>query len=310
MSLTVSAPGTGRELNPRFESPLPAGHLFLYNGMLCSHKGTEVYRGIPHRPGYRLTTEARIPFPSTVTNVIPAQNGIYVTADKTYWLAGQDLADVQMIQDVLPYGAVAGTAFSLPDKALVGWFSPKGFVLADINGQAASVTAESVDVVAPTSGCATVLEEGGYRRVLSCGYCMNLENKGVTRYDAGYDFNSLSGGFGLRADGLRRLTGGTGKVAAFVALGKKDFGEERLKPMPAAYLGVSSTMPMQVQVVTPQHDYTYTARTYSDEVKIHRVDSGRGLRSNWFDITVHNTDGATFTLASVSFAPIDSARRI
>ena len=242
--------------------------------------------------------------------VIPAQNGIYVTADKTYWLAGQDLADVQMIQDVLPYGAVTGTGFSVPNKPVVGWFGERGFVLADINGQVTEASAENVNVTVPVSGSSTVLEEGGYRRVLSCGYCMNLENLGVTRYDANYNFNSFSRGHGLHTDGLRKLTGGSGKVPAFIDLGEDNFGTENIKRIPALYLGASSSEVLNVQLVTPRHDYTYRARSCSDELKIHRVDPGRGLRSNWFNITVSNTDGSNFTLASVSFAPIDSARRI
>lgn len=310
LSVSVATPGTGREANPRFEEPLPAGKLFLYNGMLCSYKGSEVYRGIPFRPGYCLSTETRIPFPSEVTNVIPAQNGIYLTADKTYWFAGQDLADVQMIQDVLPYGGVAGTSFALPDKATVGWVGERGFVLADVNGQVTEASADAVDASLPASSCATVLTDGGYRRVLSCGYCMNLENSAVTRYDANYlAFNSMSHGYGLHSDGLRKLVG-TGKVAATINLGQTNFGAEERKRMPAAYLGATSELPMNLRITTPQHDFTYAARSSGDDLRIHRVDPGKGLIANWFGLSISNSDGVNFELASVSFAPVASQRRI
>ena len=310
LSVSVSAPGTGREANPRFERPLPAGKLFLYNGMLCSHKGDEVYRGIPFRPGYCLSTETRIPFPSEVTNVIPAQNGIYITADQTYWLAGQDLADVQLIRDVLPYGAVPGTVFKVPNKPVVGWFGANGFILADDNGQVTEASADAVDVSLPAIGCATVLEDGGCRRVLSCGYCMNLENRAVTRYDAGYlCFNSLSRGYGMHSDGLRKLVG-MGKVASVINLGQTNFGTEERKRMPAAYLGVTSELPMNLRIATPQHDFTYAARSSGDDLRIHRVDPGKGLIANWFGLSISNSDGVDFELASVSFAPVASQRRI
>lgn len=310
LTVAVGAPGTGREANSRFEKPLPAGKLFLYNGMLCSYKGAGVYRGIPFRHGYCLSTECRIPFPSTVSNVIPAQNGIYVTADKTYWLAGQDLADVQMIQEPLPYGAVPGTAFYLRDNATFGWVGARGFVIADTNGQAAEVSAAAVDMALPDTGCTTILTDGGYRRVLSCGYCMNLETKAVTRYDANYAlFNSLSNGYGLHTDGLRKLIG-TGKVAATVNFGQTNFGAEERKRMPAAYLGVNSETKMQMRITTPQHDFTYPARSSDADLQIQRVDPGKGLASNWFGLSILNSDGAEFELASVSFAPIASQRRI
>lgn len=309
-SITVTTPGTGREINPRFEQPLPAGKLFMFNGMLCSYKGGEVYRGLPFRHGYCRSTEARIPFPATVSNVVPNQNGIYITADQTYWFAGQDLADVQMIQDVLPYGAVPGTAFKVPNKPLVGWFGDKGFVIADANGQVEEACADQVDVTVPETGCATVLSDRGYRRVISCGYCMNLENRAVTRYDANYLlFNSLSKNYGLHSDGLRKLSG-TGQVAATISFGQTNFGVEERKRMPAAYLGCTSESQMKLRITTPEHDYTYDARTSSEDLRIQRVDPGKGLIANWFGLTVSNTDGADFELASVSFAPIASQRRI
>lgn len=56
--------------------------------------------------------------------------------------------------------------------------------------------------------------------------------------------------------------------------------------------------------------YEYTARSYNTDTRIQRVDIGRGLRSSWFGLSIHNTEGSDFTLASVSFAPVASGRRI
>lgn len=303
----------GREANQRYEAPLPAGRPFLFNGVLCSINGANVYEGIPYRPGYYLPAEGRIPFPATVSNVIPAQFGVYVVADQTYWIPGTHLTSSKdVIKDVLPYGGVTDTAFSYGDNDNVryGWFGKYGIVLADTNGAVSAVMYDNVDLTPPASGVSKVFTDRGYLRVVSCGWCLNLENKAATRY-VGYDFTSVSGAYGTKADGIYVLSA-TGKVDSLVNLGKEDFGTENKKVLPAIYLGAQSETPMVVTVTTPgDGSYDYTARSCNgDDLELHRVEPGKGLLATWYDLTITNTDGADFTLASASFAPAASTRRI
>ena len=82
-----------------------------------------VYEGLPFRPGYYLPSEGGVRFPANVSNCVPAQNGIYVVADKTYWIPGTRITTAEgIIQDVLPYGGVYGTEFEAPHKSQYGWF--------------------------------------------------------------------------------------------------------------------------------------------------------------------------------------------
>ena len=307
-TVDIVLPASGREANERFEAPLPAGtQLFEFNGCLCSVNGSDVFEGIPYRHGYYLKTEGRIPFPASVSNAVPAENGVYVVADKTYWFQGAVMTKAEIVKDVLPYGGVPGTAFTTPDdKNMVGWFGRDGIVLADTMGQVKAAMAENVDQVAPVSGTSAVFVDRGCRRVVSCGWCLNLETSAVTQY-SDYAFTSVSGGYGTRADGIYTLAG-TGKVPYLIDLGKEDFGAEEKKTMPAVYLGYASDEPISLRVQTPEHDYTYAARSCSSDLQIHRVDPGRGLSANWFDLSLIGE--YDFTLATVSFAPAASTRRI
>lgn len=300
----------GREANQRYEAPLPAGtRIFLFNGRLCSVRGNELFYGIPARPGYYLPSEGCIPFEEDISIAVGNQMGCYVAADKTYWLQGTDLGNVEVVRDVLPYGAVTGTEFMVPHKPVVGWFGKNGIVLADAQGQAEAITEGALDVTAPASGISVVSESRGYRRVVSCGWCVNLENKAATTY-TDWDFTSASNGYGTKADGIYALES-AGNVDAYVSLGNENFGAENFKHMPAAYLGVSSDAPMMMRVITPDGDeYDYEARNNDSSMRVQRVDVGRGLRENWFGLEIHNTEGSDFTLASVSFTPVASGRRI
>ena len=315
----ISLP-TGREAPVRFDSkgakqieaPLPAGELFSSMGRLCSIVGNSIYVGVPFRPGYYLPIEGVIHFTAPVTVAIENQNGTYLCADKTYWLPGDLLASQERMVKALPYGAVSGTAFQHPDKPVVGWFGENGIVLADPAGQAVALTEEAVQLTAPASGISTVIE-GDYTRVVSCGWCVNLDNKAATTV-SDWDFTSTSRGYGTKVDGLYQLEG-TGEVIWSIGLGKQSFGAEQLKYMPAVYAGMASECPMSLTVdyVDDRGDrqaYSFETRDYGTELQMQRFDTAKGMRSNWFDLTLSNADGSDFTLASISFAAAASTRRI
>lgn len=313
----VVGDAAGREANQRYEEPLPAGtHLFYYNGRLCAVDGKTVYLGSPHRHGYYLPVEGRIDMPEDVTLAAPAQLGVYIAyGSVTQFYSGPDLGAVELVLDVLPYGAVPGTFFRMPNKPsepstpIVGWFGEKGIVLGDTQGQVTEVMADAVDQVPPASGVSFVVQSNGYRRVVSCGWCVNLESGAATQY-VSYPVTSEARGYGLTTGGLYNLSG-TGAVEAHVGLGKQNFGTENLTRLPACYLGVTSDTPMELRVTTPDdEDYRYEARSSAAERRVQRVDPGKGLRANWYDLSLYNTEGSDFTLASVSFAPVASGRKI
>lgn len=293
-----------------YESPMPPGdQLFYHNGRLCSISSNAIYYGTPWRHGYYEPHDGYIPFPADVSIAISAQNGVYVAADKTYWFPG-DLAKLDdKVQDVLPYGAVKGSTFSAPNKSLYGWFGEKGLVLAGTNGEVEAVMSDNITLTPPASGVSFIVEDADSRRVISCGWCVNLDTNAVTRY-SGYDFNSTNGQYALNSDGLCNLLG-DGDVTGTVSLGKHNFGTEALSHMPAVYLGAASALPMELTVgcldKTGAHvSYTYPARK-AGSLALRRVDPGKGLRANWFDLTLN---AVNFTLATVSFATVASNRRI
>jgi hypothetical protein len=309
-TVDVTAHAAGREANQRYEAPLPAGtRLFEFNGRLCSVKGNDLFYSLPYRHGYYLPVEGRIAFPEDVSIAIGNQSGVFVAADKTYFFSGQDLGAVDVVRDLLPYGAVPGTEFIVPNDTTVGWFGEKGIVLAAPDGQAVAVMADSIDLTPPASGFSIVLETRGYRRVVSCGWCLNLETKAATTYSS-WGITSASGDYGTKADGIYALEG-EGKVDAYADLGKVNFGTENLKHLPACYATVASEAPVMLRVTTPDGDeYDYLARDCDPALRVQRIDPGKGLRENYYGLKLMNTEGSDFTLASVSFAPVASGRRI
>lgn len=290
--------------------PMPScDNLFVHMGKLCGASGKRLYYGASYRLGYYAPTDGYIDFEDNIAVAVPNQFGVYVVTEKrTYWLPG-DLKKTESLREPLPYGGVAGSAFAHPYRPLVGWFSAKGFVLGDEQGVVTALSASAVDVTPSGAGCTGVFTSRGYSRAVSSGYCINLDNSAVTTY-ADFAFTSMSGAFGTKADGLYWMTGAQ-KVDARIRLGRTNFGAENLKALPACYIGAASGEPMELVVVTADEDeYVYEARSSSSSVEIHRIDTGKGLRENWYDLSLRNVDGSDFILASVSFAPVASGRRI
>lgn len=301
-----------------FSGPLPPGKLFMSNNRLCSiandsETGT-IYIGEPWRHGYYRPVSGRLRFKAPVTVAIENQNGTYICAERTYWYAG-DLG--QMVQDrvsdPLPYGAVPGTEFRVPDRPEVGWFGLQGVVIADAMGQAKAVTADNIDLTPPASGISVVLSSKGISRVVSCGWCVNLDTKAATRY-LDWDFNSASGGYATRTDGVHLLDT-DGKVDAALGVGRLNFGTPAEKYLPAVYAGMASANPLALTVAFTDkrkidREYTYLSRGYGEDLDIQRFDPGKGLCANWFSLTVRNVDGADFLLASLSFSPAVANRSV
>lgn len=298
----------GREAVQRFEVPLPAGtQLFINKGVLCSVKDSVVYEGLPMKPGYCIDAAKGIRFPAVVSNAVPVEGGVYIVADKTYWFPGPVATLTESVAVVLPYGGVKGTVFALPNKTQHGWFGTKGFVIASPNGEVEAVMSDNIDLTPPASGVSAVFETDGMRSVVSCGWNLNLDKLSATQY-TGYDFTSISGNYGTKADGLYGLSA-TGSVPYVIDLGRENFGSEQEKALPAVYVGVDCEEPMQLRVRTPSgEEYFYDARSCGGGMGIHRIDVALGLSENWYDLAF--VGEADFKLASVSFAPVASTRRI
>jgi len=313
----VAEPTRLREGIFKDEEPLPNGtRLFLFNGQLCSVSGKNLYYGIPYKPGYCLKTNKRVPFESDIGIAIGNQSGLYVSAGKTYFMDGRQIGPDMDTRVILHYGAVPGTEFviesAISEALIIGWFGARGIVFADTSGAITEVMAQTIKQTPPASGVSVVVEENGeeYRKVVSCGWCVNVKTKAASRYSA-WPVTSASRGYVTVPTGVCTLSGGAAKIEGHISLGKKNFRGENLKHLPACYIGAVSATPMELRVTTPDHeDYHYEARSCGDDLQIHRIDPGKGLRANWYDLSLYNTEGSYFALTSFSFAPAVSGRRI
>lgn len=150
----------------------------------------------------------------------------------------------------------------------------------------------------------------------SRAWAINLETGASSQYDY-YGYNSFferdGEYYGVADDGVYRLDGATDSgrdIAALVEMGRSDFGTPFRKRIVNVYVGVSSTGKVLLKVNAAGQEYVYEARSSSTTLKNHRVDVGKGLSANYFNLTLLNQDGCDFDLETISFEPVVATRKI
>lgn len=120
-------------------------------------------------------------FAEKITIVQPVEGGIFVVADKTYFLAGSD-PDKMFLLPVSDDKGIAGTGFSIGGKTfgketdyIVGfWYSTRGAILGLPDGSLEALTEDRYAIKEGlVSGCTTLNETDGFKRVIT-----NMTNHG------------------------------------------------------------------------------------------------------------------------------------
>jgi len=144
--------------------PLPAGHFVRYlKGRLFTASDTAVFFSLPYALELYDASSDSFQFPAPVTLLEPCINGLYIAADKTYWL---DIDSMKMVE-VLPYGAVLGTGNFRKDEEQVWWMSARGMCVGDQSGQVVNTQEDALTLPAAQFGATLFREEDGLKQMVA-----------------------------------------------------------------------------------------------------------------------------------------------
>lgn len=164
LDVTVLAPG-GRRLRTAFTAPMPAGSIVRhFNGRMLVADGSVLYMSMPYSYGLYEPARGYLPLPGEITLVEPTDAGLYIAADRTYWLA--NLTDAELIE-VLPFGALAGSSAPSPSGKQLVWQSPRGLVLGDAQGQVKLLQDDALAFGGATTGATLWRETDGMRQAIA-----------------------------------------------------------------------------------------------------------------------------------------------
>lgn len=147
-------------------APMPAGRIVRWHmGRLFVASGNFLYYSEPFAPHLRNPAKGYIPFTSPVTMMEPTEDGFYVAAGKTYWVAG-DVANAALTE-MLPYDAVYGASGEVPNEEAVWWMSDRGFVKGTKGGSVENLQEANVAVEPAQAGAALFREHDGLKQALA-----------------------------------------------------------------------------------------------------------------------------------------------
>ena len=164
-------------LKTQFISQAPEGELLaLYNGRVYMAKGGTLWYSEPHSFEWFSIGSNFIQFPGNITNVMPVEDGIFVTADKLYFLEGNDPENFrQRVREI--YKGIKRTAVEIIGSDILleniptglKWLfsSNKGIIMVGQGGMVFNLTEKNVMIDTSDEGTAIFRSDRGINQYVS-----------------------------------------------------------------------------------------------------------------------------------------------
>ncbi|MDQ8046903.1 MAG: hypothetical protein REI11_20025 [Patulibacter sp.] len=159
---------------------MPAGSVVRhYRGRMLVADDSVLYVSEPFNYGLYNPATSYFPFPERISVIEPVDNGLYICADKTYWIG--DLFN-DTLQELLPYGALPGTSGQSPDLEQVFWQSPRGLVVADKNQAVKNLQDDALVLPPAASGASLYREQNGSLHIVSTRFAVEPSVAAATSF--------------------------------------------------------------------------------------------------------------------------------
>jgi len=165
----------GRELRTQFLDPIPAGRLVTHlNGRMFVAEDNVVWFEEAFTSGLTKLSSNFFMYPKPVTMLNAVDGGLYVAADKLYFLKGTNPATME--QEDFPYDAVFGTAIYVPgdkfqdgaaSKPMLMWVSSQGIITGTNEGQVLNLTENIVSYPVGDEGAGLFRQKEGVAQYVS-----------------------------------------------------------------------------------------------------------------------------------------------
>jgi len=169
VSLSKSLTNSGAGLrNFVGAEPMSAGkYVTHFNGRMFVAIGRFVLFSEPFYYGITRRATNFYGFGSDVTMMIDTTDGLYIAADKTYFLPNAGAKDAGQ-REVLDYGAVPNSVIRAVDniEGNVAWFSDRGFVIAGPGGQVKNIMDDAISPKAYTKSRAFWRAQDGIKQLV------------------------------------------------------------------------------------------------------------------------------------------------
>lgn len=145
--------------------PMPPGsNLAYHNARLLVAVGSALIYSEPFTPHLRDAARGFELFPEPITCVAAVEAGVFVVADKTYFIAGGFPA--QTVRAVLPYGGPSQQAGYRPDGG-AHWMSTRGVVACNKDGEITNLQDKHIAIEVSGAAATLMREADGTRAIVA-----------------------------------------------------------------------------------------------------------------------------------------------
>ena len=145
--------------------PRPGQLVVDVGGSLACASGSFLWLTSPMRPHARSASSRFFQYSKPITTLLSTGAGLFVSADKTYFLSGIESA--QPVQaEVFPYPALSGSGVKLADGR-VAWMTPFGLAVGAADGSAVLVSSDRFAPSGADSGASGAINLDGNQLVVT-----------------------------------------------------------------------------------------------------------------------------------------------
>lgn len=170
----------GRALKTHLLDAMPPGDILEYfSSRAYVASGRVLWYSEPLNYGLYNPSSNFILFPADITLAVAVGDGLYVAADKTYFIQIADQFTKPF--EVLPYGAVKNAFAKSQDDQTVEWFSHRGIVRGANGGQVTNLTEANVTIDKYEKGSVLLRKLNGIKQFI--GVAQNKLQSGFKATD-------------------------------------------------------------------------------------------------------------------------------
>lgn len=159
---------------------MPAGRVLCnhHSRLLVARENLLIYSE-PFAPLLMNPVSNFIAFEAPISVIASCGGGVFVCADKTYWLEGE--LSLANRREVLPYGAIPGSVSADPRiSEVVYWVSPRGLVRGIASGEAVNVQESHLSLSGGRRATTYVRERLGQSHVVAATQSPELTQGAIT----------------------------------------------------------------------------------------------------------------------------------
>lgn len=154
--------------------PAPGDFICEHNGVIAIADGNTLWLTDPLRPHLRNQTSRFFQYPAPIDGIVSADGGLFVLADKTYFIIGVETSEPQQSR-ILPHGGVRGSMIRTPDN-FAAWMTRYGLAKSDGQGKAIMLSAANFLPGLASHGSSGVIERNGSQLVVTTMRSASDEN--------------------------------------------------------------------------------------------------------------------------------------